>query len=81
MPGFWPDFEQIFEQIFGQILGQIFDQIFGLVFDQGFDQGFLVPKIQCTVLLGRRNTVYIPTGTETYSFTAPPGPCMKKPKY
>ena len=77
MPGFWPDFDQIFDQIFDHIFGQVFDQIFCQVFDQGFDQ----PKIQCTVLLGRRNTVYIPTGTEKHSFTAPPGPCIKNPMY
>ena len=31
---------------------------------QFFGQGFLAPKIQCTVLLGRRNTVYSSTGAE-----------------
>ena len=58
-------------RIFGQNFDQIFDQIFG----QGFWPGFLDPKIQCTGLLGRRNTVlqvyrdekiqfYSSTGTE-----------------
>ena len=32
-------------------------RIFGQIFGQVFDQGFLDPKIQCTGLLGRRNTV------------------------
>ena len=36
-----------------EIFGNFFDQIFGQVFDQGFWD----PKIQCTGLLGRRNTV------------------------
>ena len=40
-----------------RIFGQIFDQIFGQVFDQVFWPGFFGQKIQCTILLGRRNTV------------------------
>ena len=43
-----------------QILGQKFDQNFGQVFDQGFWD----PNIHCTGLLGRRNTVYRPTGSK-----------------
>ena len=68
-PGFWLDVDQIL------------DQIFGLVFDQGLEQGFWYQKytVHCTVLQGRRNTVYIPTGTDKYSFTAPPGTCIKNP--
>ena len=45
-------------QNFGQHVGQIFNQNFGQVFDQGFWD----PKIQCTGLLERRNTVYRSTG-------------------
>ena len=53
---------------FGQIFGEAFGQLFGLMFDQMFDQLFGQvgggQTIQCTVLLGRRKTVYISTGTE-----------------
>ena len=58
-------------QIFDQIFGQVFDQIFGQVFDQGFDQVlgqvfdhkysvqyYWGGKIQCTVLLGRKNLLH-----------------------
>ncbi len=48
---------------------QIFDQIF----DQGFWPGFFGQKKQCTIRLGRRNTVYSTTGTENLSFTVLPG--------
>ena len=43
---FWWLFILIFSEIFGQSFGQVFSQVF---------QG---QKIQCTVLLGRRTTVY-----------------------
>ena len=71
MPGFWPDFEQIFDQIFGQVFDQIFGQVFDQVFGQGFDQVlgegknhkysvqyYWDGKIQCTVLLGRKNLLH-----------------------
>ena len=67
-------------RIFGQIFDQIFGKVFEQIFDQDFDQGFGPNNTeQCTVLLGRRNTKYIHTGTEKYSFTAPQGPCIKNP--
>ena len=71
MPGFWPDFDQIFDQIFGQVFDQIFGQGFDQVFGQGFDQVlgegknhqysvqyYWDGKIQCTVLLGRKNLLH-----------------------
>ena len=48
---------------FRSLAAQVFDQIFGQV----FDQGLWIQKIQCTGLLGRKNTVYRPTGMEKYS--------------
>ena len=65
---FWENFDQIFDQIFGQV----FDQIFGQVLDQVFCQGlgerkhhkysvqyYRDGKIQCTVLLGRKNLLHL----------------------
>ena len=65
---FLNNFALIVYHIFGQVFDLIFGQVFDQVFDQGFDQ---VPgegkkhkysvqyywdgKIQCTVLLGRKN--------------------------
>ena len=49
----------MFGEVFGQIVCQVFDQIFGQV---SVDQGVLASKIQCTVLLGQRDTVYSSTG-------------------
>ena len=43
--------------IHGRRHARIFGQIFGQVFDQGFWPGFFGQKIQCTGLLGQRNTV------------------------
>ena len=73
LDGFKHVFETFFRQFVGRIFGQIVDQIFGQIFDQGFWPGFMDQKLQCTLLLGRRNTVYSTTGTETYSFTVLPG--------
>ena len=71
-------FDQIFDQVLGQILDQIFDQVLAQIldqiFDQVLDQGFWSRKdsvqfhwdgeIQCTVLLGQKNTVYSTSATE-----------------
>ena len=56
-------FVQVFGEFFDQILGQIFGQVFDNIFGRDFDQGLWPPRIQCAVLLGRRNTVYSTTGT------------------
>ena len=59
-PGFWALDRTAGFLIHGRrarIFGQIFDQVFGQVFDQGFWPAFFDQKIQCTVLLGRKNTV------------------------
>ena len=68
---FWGKFGQIFHQIFGQVFDQIFGQVFDQVFGQGFDQVlgegknhkysvqyYRDGKIQCTVLLGRKNLLH-----------------------
>ena len=60
---FWKFVDQILGQIFGQIFDQIFGQVFDQVFGQGFDHKYSVQyyrdgKIQCTVLLGRKNLLH-----------------------
>ena len=60
-------FDQIFGQVFDQIFGQVFDQVFGQGFDQVLGEGkyhkysvqyYRDGKIQCTVLLGRKNLLH-----------------------
>ena len=59
--------DQIFGQFFDQIFGQVFDQVFGQGFDQVLGEGKYHKcsvqysrdgKIQCTVLLGRKNLLH-----------------------
>ena len=61
------NFDYVFVQIFEQIFGQVFDQVFGQGFDQVLGEGknhkysvqyYRDGKIQCTVLLGRKNLLH-----------------------
>ena len=74
---FGQTFGEVFGQIFGEISGQIFGEGFDHIFGQVFDNVFY-PKIQYTVRLGRRSTVYSSIGTEgkkqLFTIQIPPNP-------
>ena len=75
------NFDQIFDQIFGQVLDQVFGQVLDQVFGQGLGEGinhkYIVQycrggKIQCTVLLGRKNLLHRLISKQKFKLFLPP---------
>ena len=66
--------EQSIRRVFQAFLARFWPRFLARLltrFSAGVLTRFWPPKIQCAVLLGRRNTVYSSTGTEKYSITIP----------
>ena len=72
-PDFGSDFDQIFGQVFDQVFGQGFDQVLG----EGKNNKYSVQycrdgKIQCTIVLGRKNLLHRPISKKKVKLLKPP---------